>query len=286
VRHAESASQLDELLAAKAESLVVIDFHAVWCAPCHAISPFIDAYSKSYPHVTFVKVDTDKLPNVAKKYGVTAMPTFLFIKNNTTVATIKGPNKEEIRAAIVRHATAPIASTSGSEPSDISLLEFVDRSQLNCLNEATNHTIKSIITGHSKNTSATYLLSDADEQLLLNIPFNQTVRVRGISIKSAEAARAPKLIKIVSNDPNIGFDDIQDAVEPQVSQIFELDEETATTGKMIPLRFVKFQSVQSIHIFVSSNQGGEDETRIDSIDIYGLPGQTSRVSELRAREDH
>lgn len=74
------------------------------------------------------------------------------------------------------------------------------------------------------------------------------MRVRGISIKTGEAAQAPKLIKIVSNNPNIGFEDVQDAVEPQVSQIFELDEETVTTGKMVSLRFVKFQSVQSIHV--------------------------------------
>ncbi|KAG9054430.1 hypothetical protein FS842_005171, partial [Serendipita sp. 407] len=112
------------------------------------------------------------------------------------------------------------------------------------------------------------------------------VRVRGISIQTAESARAPKLIKIATNSPTIGFEDVQDAIEPQVAQVIELDEETTSTGKRISLRFVRFQSVQSLHIFVSSNQGEEDETRIDSIDIFGLPGQTSRVSELRARDDH
>ncbi|KAG8807044.1 hypothetical protein FRC19_006898, partial [Serendipita sp. 401] len=192
-----------------------------------------------------------------------------------------------IRAAIVRNALDSVASTSGSsETNDISLLEFIDRSQINCLNESPTHTLKSIITGHSRNTSDAYLESDTDEQLILNIPFNQAVRVRGISIQTAENARAPKLIKIATNSPTIGFEDVQDAIEPQVAQVIELDEETTSTGKRISLRFVRFQSVQSLHIFVSSNQGEEDETRIDSIDIFGLPGQTSRVSELRARDDH
>jgi thioredoxin 1 len=139
VRHAESASQLDQLLTAKADSLVVIDFYAVWCSPCTVISPVIDRYSRSvsnlqsrchfclilsmilqFPHVTFVKVDTEKLPDVTKKYGVTAMPTFLFIKQHKIVATIKGADQQTIHAAIVEHATAPIASTSGSsEASDV-----------------------------------------------------------------------------------------------------------------------------------------------------------------------
>lgn len=78
--------------------------------------------------------------------------------------------------------------------------------------------------------------------------FNQTVRVRGISIKCSQESQAPKLIKIAVNTPNIGFDDIQDAVEPQVAQIIELDADTISSGKTVPLRFVRFQSVLSLHV--------------------------------------
>ncbi|KIM19935.1 hypothetical protein M408DRAFT_18669 [Serendipita vermifera MAFF 305830] len=288
VRHIETESAFNELLDAKSSSgaLVVVKWSAQWCQPCHAISPHIDEFSKSYPQVTFVKVDTDKFATLAQKYNVTAMPTFHFIKNKSVVETVKGANKEAIRAAIVKHMVGAVASGSGSEPSDISLLEFLDRPQINCLNESTEHTFKSIMSGSSRNTSAAYLESDVDEQLILNIPFNQTVRIRGISIKCSEESQAPKLIKLTVNTPNVGFDEVEDAVEPQVAQIIELDADTVTSGKTIPLRFVRFQNVLSLHIFVGSNQGSEDNTRIDSIDIFGLPGQTSRVSELRAREEH
>jgi hypothetical protein len=56
-----------------------------------------------------------------KEYGVTAMPTFHFIKNKKIVETIKGADKEAVRAAVVKHiqGLAPVASTSGSEPSDV-----------------------------------------------------------------------------------------------------------------------------------------------------------------------
>lgn len=44
-------------------------------------------------------------------------------------------------------------------------------------------------------------------------------------------------------------------------------------GERVPVRFVRFQNVNSLHIFVASNHGGEDETRVDSIDIFGVPVQ-------------
>jgi len=71
-----------------------------------------------------------------------------------------------------------------------------------------------------------------------------------------------------------------------VAQVLELTEEQVTNGTPIPLRFVRFQAVSSLHIFVASNHGGEDETRINAIDVFGLPGQVSRVDELRAREEN
>lgn len=50
-----------------------------------------------------------------------------------------------------------------------SLLEHLDLSQVNCLNEAATHTLKGIVSQKKFNTTKEYLLSDADEQLLLNI---------------------------------------------------------------------------------------------------------------------
>lgn len=60
-------------------------------------------------------------------------------------------------------------SSSLTSP-QVSLLEFLDLSQLNCLNEDSTHTLKSIVDQKERNKSDSYLESDADEQLLLNIP--------------------------------------------------------------------------------------------------------------------
>ncbi|KZP29991.1 DUF1000-domain-containing protein [Athelia psychrophila] len=169
---------------------------------------------------------------------------------------------------------------------DISLLEHLDLSQLNCLNESQDHTLKSILSTKSKNTTSSYLLSDADEQLLLNVAFNQAVRVRSITIKSNDAGRAPQTIKLFTNRPVLGFEDVEDASEPEAAQIIDLSSDDVKEGKPITLRFVRFQAVNSLHIFVQSNHGEEEESRIDAIDVLGVPVEATKdLSGLQNQEE-
>ncbi|PCH38768.1 DUF1000-domain-containing protein [Wolfiporia cocos MD-104 SS10] len=170
-----------------------------------------------------------------------------------------------------------------SEEIEPSLLEHLDILQLTCLNEEGDHTLKSIVSARSRNTSGSYLLSDVDEQLLLNITFNQTVRIRSILIKSSNVTQAPRKIRLLVNRISLGFDDIEDG---EIAQEFELTEEQVREGKRIPLRYVRFQGVNSLHIFVESNHGDEDQTRVDAIDIFGVPVAGTRdLSGLRAVEE-
>ena len=50
-----------------------------------------------------------------------------------------------------------------------SLLECLDLLQLNCLNESSKHSLHGIVSSKQRNSTDAFLLSDADEQLLLNI---------------------------------------------------------------------------------------------------------------------
>lgn len=51
-----------------------------------------------------------------------------------------------------------------------SLLESLDLQQMNALNESEDHILKNILIKRSFNEGDAYLLSDVDEELLLNIP--------------------------------------------------------------------------------------------------------------------
>lgn len=81
VHHPASAAEFDALLSSNAN--VVVDFYADWCPPCRAIAPVYSrlADTHSTPNqLAFVKINVDHVKDVAARYRVSAMPTFLFFE--------------------------------------------------------------------------------------------------------------------------------------------------------------------------------------------------------------
>jgi thioredoxin 1 len=77
-----SLEELDALTAAN--TYVVLDFWAEWCGPCKVISPIfhkLAAANAKAGKLAFAKVDVDEQPEIAAKFSVSAMPTFLFLHN-------------------------------------------------------------------------------------------------------------------------------------------------------------------------------------------------------------
>ncbi|GAA5931417.1 thioredoxin family protein [Sporobolomyces koalae] len=115
ITHINSLPELNTLLKANSNKLVVIDFHATWCGPCHAIAPTFETLSKTYASSsTFVKVDVDKASDVSRAYQVRAMPTFVFIRNERKVGELKGADPRALEAAIKQHSAGASGGESGS----------------------------------------------------------------------------------------------------------------------------------------------------------------------------
>jgi len=69
----------------------VIDFYADWCGPCKAVAPLLNQLSVEYEgKVKFYKVNTEKDPEVAKVFGISSIPTLLFIAPTGNPTVVRG----------------------------------------------------------------------------------------------------------------------------------------------------------------------------------------------------
>lgn len=82
----------------KSEKPVLIDFWASWCGPCKMMSPVIDKIAEEMGDTVKVcKINIDEEQNLAVKYNVMSIPTFVVLKNGKEVSRSVGvQDKSEI----------------------------------------------------------------------------------------------------------------------------------------------------------------------------------------------
>jgi len=73
------------------DKMTVVDFSAVWCGPCRMMEPVLeDASEKHKGEYNFYQVDVDSAENLAKKYGIMAVPTIIAFKSGNVVGRTSG----------------------------------------------------------------------------------------------------------------------------------------------------------------------------------------------------
>ena len=83
-----NTQEFNELMNEKA---VLVDFFATWCGPCKMLSPVLEGVAeKMKDKVTIVKVDVDRSPDLAAKFGVMSIPTMIMFKNGRQVDAFSG----------------------------------------------------------------------------------------------------------------------------------------------------------------------------------------------------
>ncbi|XP_061973161.1 PITH domain-containing protein At3g04780-like isoform X2 [Populus nigra] len=123
----------------------------------------------------------------------------------------------------------------------VDLLDFIDFSGVECLNQSTSHSLSNAIKQGYREDDGLNLESDADEQLLIHIPFNQVIKLHSIAIKGPEED-GPKTVKLFSNKEHMGFSNVND-YPPSDTVVLSPD---TLKGKPVVLKYVKFQNVSRV----------------------------------------
>jgi thioredoxin 1 len=81
---------------------VVLDVYATWCGPCQQMAPIFEELSDELgSKYKFAKLNVDEAREISIKYGVTSVPTFIFIKDNVVQGKETGyMSKEALEAKI------------------------------------------------------------------------------------------------------------------------------------------------------------------------------------------
>ena len=84
---------------------VLVDFKADWCQPCKMMAPVLKQVKQSFKdQIRIIKIDIDKNPAVAQKYGIRGVPTLILFKNGREVWKQSGVlQANQINAVINTH---------------------------------------------------------------------------------------------------------------------------------------------------------------------------------------
>lgn len=184
-----------------------------------------------------------------------------------------GDNFKGLLAAPSAAAAAPPvnAEVATKVEATVNLMTCVETASAGCLNESSDYPLSSFLKQKS------FLQSDADAQLLIFLPFSGPVKLMAVVLKvlpGEGVSQCPKKIKLWKNKPNMDFEDTVVECTEEL-EITAADLAAPVQSGLItilkPVTFVKFLDVSYLTIFVESNYGNRDTTRIQGLE---LPGQS------------
>jgi hypothetical protein len=271
--------------------------------------------------ITFAKVNSDEQQPLCSKYSVSTLPTILLFENGKetqrmTGSDVRGLAKITERFSQITESTG--SSVGSSAVSGVPLprgysdvTSEIDIRGLDLMNA--NGKLGSVRTlfsdtkpsgkesasdsgkGKGKATEEhdlDWIESDTDSQLMLFVPFQSTVKLHSLQITSFanrdedeeddDVPARPRRIELYTNRPHtLGFEESEDIPATQIIELKPENWNHETKTAVVETRFVKFQNITSVVVFVVDAEGGAEKTRIDRIRVIGESGEKREMGKLQ-----
>ncbi|XP_033929174.1 thioredoxin-like protein 1 isoform X2 [Melopsittacus undulatus] len=254
--------------------LAVVKFTMRGCGPCVRIAPAFSALSTKYPQAAFLEVDVHQCQATAAAHNISATPTFLFFRNKVRIDQYQGADPMGLEEKLKLHLEHEAGEEADIPKGYMDLLPFINKAGCECLNESDQHGFDNCL-----RRDASYLESDCDQQLLITVAFSQPVKLYSMKFQGPDNGQGPKSVKIFTNLPRSM--DFEEAERSEPTQSLELSRDEIREDGIIPLRYVKFQNVNSVTLFVQSNHGDEETTRISYFTFIGTPVQATNMNDFK-----
>jgi hypothetical protein len=198
------------------------------------------------------------------------------MKQGRVVDQVVGANKAALESKLQSLSSGEAGPSKPAAPGGhVDLSTYILQNQVDALNQNMKHPVANIF-----RADPSYLESDCDEQLILTILFSQQVKLHSIQLKALSLSHAPKTIRLFVNRIGLSFDDVESIQETQRLDLTEESYEAA-----IPLRYVKFQNVNSLTLFIQDTIGEKDVTQLQQIVLLGSALQVTDMKDLKKVEE-
>ena len=101
----KSYEQFNELLKMSEELKcnLFLDFFATWCGPCKKIGPVFEEEWSLNKNDIFIKIDVDQFSEIAKKFEVSSLPTFIALAGGEIKEVLIGADEDKLQKLCQTH---------------------------------------------------------------------------------------------------------------------------------------------------------------------------------------